>query len=68
MNIPGLVQSQKRSVAVAMMPNLLSGVRKPSAAYAAAPTAYSLTFANKAIGGRLEELVQPQYILRTGVF
>jgi len=68
MNISGLVQSQKRSAAVATMPNLLSAVRKPSAAYAAAPAACSLIFANKAVRGRIEELVQPLYMLRTGVF
>jgi hypothetical protein len=55
-------------MAEAIAPNFLATIRKPSAACGEALAAYSLTFANKAIGGRIEELVHPHYILRTGVF
>jgi hypothetical protein len=64
MNITVLVLSQKGTMAGAMMPNLLAAIRKPSAAYG---KDCSLSFAIKAVGGRIEEVVQPHYILRTGL-
>jgi hypothetical protein len=67
MNILGLVQSQKTPMAEAMMPNLFAAIRKPSVACGPALTAYPLAFAKKANGGRIEELVHPHYILRTGL-
>jgi len=66
MNILGSFQSQK-PMAETMMPNPLTAPRKPSVASAEALVAYSLTFANMAIGGRIEEVVHPHYILWTGV-
>jgi hypothetical protein len=68
MNILGLVQSQKRSVAAAMMPNPLTALRNPRSVCREALASYTPTFANEAFGGRIEELVHPLYILRTGVF
>jgi hypothetical protein len=52
-----------------MMPNLLAAIRKPSATCGDALAAHSLPFTNAAaVGGRFEEVVQPLYILKTGVF
>jgi hypothetical protein len=68
MNTYGLAQGQKMPLADAVTPTFLAAIRKPSAACGVALAAYSLTFAKKAIGGRIEEVVQPLYILRTGVF
>jgi len=68
MNIRRLVQSQKMPVAQTMIPHLLTVLRKPSSAYGGMLSATPVVFAREAIGGRIEELVHPLYILRTGVF
>jgi hypothetical protein len=67
MNIPRLVQSQERPLAESSMPNPLTALRRPSAAFGGALAACSPTFAIKAIGGRIEEVVHAHYILCTGV-
>jgi hypothetical protein len=67
MNILGLFPSQKRQMVEATMPRLLPAVGNPSVSCGEALVARSLTFANTAKGARVEELVHPLYILRTGV-
>jgi hypothetical protein len=67
MNILELVPGQKRQMVEATMPRLFQAVRNPGVSCGEAPVVYSLTFANAAKGGRVEELVHPLYILRTGV-
>jgi len=68
MNIHRLVHSQKMPVDQTMVPNLLTVLRKPNSADGGMLSATPVVFAREAIGGRIEELVHPLYILRTGVF
>jgi hypothetical protein len=66
MNAARLVRS-KESPREAMVPNLFAALRNPSAACGEALASCSLTFAIKATGGRIEEVVHAPYILWTGV-
>jgi hypothetical protein len=65
MNIPRLASSQKMLMAEITIPDFLSTLQKPSSTYRGAPSANSL-FASGNIGGRIEGVVHPRNLLRTG--
>jgi hypothetical protein len=68
MNIARLVNGQKMPMAETMIPDFLTTLRKPSAACGETPSANSVLFASVNIGGRIEGVVHPHYVFRTGVF